>query len=508
MIAVAIFSALLAASLLVTMRVQPANEVEVYKKYLRARGEKLELSEVVPPPVAPEDNSVDAVEEAFGRFGSGEVRIPYAMRMVAPGKALIAWQQPDVRGGDFTNSWDEFTAGMEADRPAIELLHHVLERPKLDFQLDYHQGAAMLLPHLAPMKRAAQRLAAAAVLDLHEGQSGAAATNLLTLLALVHNDVRDEILISHLVRIAMAAIAVTPTWEWLQATNVMDVQMAAVQSGWQQLDFLSDAETAFEMERASSAATIQKSRRTHEDYQATFGISLSGSGSASSGGSDWPDILEDLTAGPRMALAESMWRSSWSYSAELNTLKDNQVILEALRAMQTNQSQFYQADYNAMAARLWRLGPTNSGAIFFRALKIPDFREYFGDAALANSVRKSLQAETMRRVVITAIALKRFQLAHGPWPETLGELAPKFLPSVPIDPYDGKPLKYHSNADGTFLLYSVGDDGVDDGGDTTPAKSASSFSLSNWNWLRARDWVWPQPASPVEVQAFYEHPPK
>jgi hypothetical protein len=109
--------------------------------------------------------------------------------------------------------------------------------------------------------------------------------------------------------------------------------------------------------------------------------------------------------------------------------------------------------------------------------------------------------------VVTAIALKRFQLKHGQWPETLAELSPEFLPAVPIDLYDGKPLKYHPNPDGTFLLYSVGEDGVDDGGDPSPAMSSSSSS-PNLNWTQTRDHVWPQPASPAEVQYFYEHPPK
>jgi hypothetical protein len=201
-----------------------------------------------------------------------------------------------------------------------------------------------------------------------------------------------------------------------------------------------------------------------------------------------------------------MWRSSWSYSEELYMLKSEQIILETLRTMETNQSQFYKGDYDAMLAHLSSLGLTNAGEGFFSALRIPDLAEYYRDPALARVVGKTLQIETARRVVIAAIALKRFQLKHGNWSETLGELAPEFLPSVPIDPYDGKPLKYRPNADGTFLLYSVGEDGIDDGGD--PTNTAGGSSSLYWQNAKARDWVWPQPASPAEVQYFYEHPPK
>jgi hypothetical protein len=507
-IATGILLVLLGASVLVPMHVQPANQVDAYKKFLRAKGEKLDLSEVLPPPVAPESNSVDAVEEAFGLFGSGTENIPNAMRMVAPGKAMVGWRQPDARGFDFTNSWDEFAATVEADRPALELLHQVLDRPTLEFQLDYRKGAMMLLPHLAPMKRATQKLDAASILELHNGDCGAATTNLLIELALVHKDFGDDLLISHLVRLAMTAIAVIPTWELLQATNVTDAQLLALQNGWQQIDWLGGAENAFVMERVFMDAHIQKSRDSHGGFRETFGMTFSGGSypAPASGGSDWPEMLEDLTQGPRQAVAETLWRSSWSYTSEMQMLKDNQIILETLRTMQTNRSQCYKADYDAMSSRLASLGFTNAGNAFLSALKIPDFSEYFGDLGLSAVVRKTILAETARRIVITAIALKRFQLKRGQWPDTLAELAPEFIPSVPIDPYDGKPLKYHPNSDGTFLLYSVGEDGVDNGGD--PTSTAAVSSIPAWQNAKVRDMVWPQPASPAEVRDFYEHPPK
>lgn len=509
LIAIAIFASLMAASLTVTMRVQPAREVDAYKKFLRDKGEKLELNEVLPPPALPDENSVDSVQTAFSIIGSSTENIPDAMVMVAPGRAFAAWQQADVRGWNFTNSWDEFAASVEVNRPAVQLLHQVLDHPKLDFQLDYKKGAQMLLPHLAPMRRSAQILDTSAIYELHVGDTAAATTNILTLLAIVQRDVRDELLISHLVRIAITTIAVSPTWELLQATNVTDVQLAAVQSSWQQLNFLKDAENAFEIERITSDVTIERSRSSHEEFEKifppmTFGSSFGGSSSGSSG---WADVLENFTASPRAAIGEAMWRSSWSYSAELHVLRDNQVILESLRAMQTNQTQFYKTNYDAMSSRLSTLGYTNTGGAFFSALRIPDFRVYFRDGGLSSSIRRTLQIETARRVVVTAIALKRFQLRHGVWPQTLNELTPEFIASVPIDPFDGKPLKYHPNPDGTYLLYSVGEDGADDGGDATPTKSSFSGS-TGWYWLRARDWVWPQPATPAEMQYFYEHPPK
>jgi hypothetical protein len=142
-------------------------------------------------------------------------------------------------------------------------------------------------------------------------------------------------------------------------------------------------------------------------------------------------------------------------------------------------------------------------------LDMPDLRWLFSESitGLGSSFHRAIVAETSRRVVITAIALKRFQLQNGIFPEKLSELTPEFLSSVPLDPIDGKPLRYKKNSDGTFLLYSIGDNDVDDGGDPTYPTGVTGSSFY-WQNYHARDWVWPQPATPAEVQYFYEHPPK
>jgi hypothetical protein len=338
----------MAVSLTVTLHMQPdSNELDAYKKRLRARGEKLELSEALPPPAAAEENSVVPVREAFSLLDSRPLYIPYAMKMVGPGRAMVGWSQPDVRGDDFTNSWDDFAAYIAAQTPAIDLLHQVRERPKLDFQLDYSKGTFMLLTNLSPLKVSTRLLGAATLNDLHQGNTGAALTNLLTQLALVHNDVRDDCLISHLVRLAIAALAIAPTWEMLQATNATPTQLAALQQSWSQLEFLRDAENVFVIERIISDGAIQKSRASHEDFQRMFGDTT---------GSSSPSVPDRL----RLSVAETLWRSSESYSGQLFNLKTDQVVLETLRAMQTNQSEFYKADFDGMLTRLPTMNTTNS----------------------------------------------------------------------------------------------------------------------------------------------------
>ena len=61
----------------------------------------------------------------------------------------------------------------------------------------------------------------------------------------------------------------------------------------------------------------------------------------------------------------------------------------------------------------------------------------------------------------TAVALRGYELEHSELPNSLVELAPAFLEHVPIDPFDGKPVRYNREH---RRLHSVGADLADDGG--------------------------------------------
>jgi len=118
-------------------------------------------------------------------------------------------------------------------------------------------------------------------------------------------------------------------------------------------------------------------------------------------------------------------------------------------------------------------------------------------STLPRLVEKAMRAEADRSLTICALALKRYAVQTGKYPAKLDELVPNFLAAIPIDYLDGKPLKYRVNSDGSFTLYSVGEDGKDDGGDISPSGEKATRNL----WKR-RDYVWPPPALPEEVEAY------
>ena len=84
-----------------------------------------------------------------------------------------------------------------------------------------------------------------------------------------------------------------------------------------------------------------------------------------------------------------------------------------------------------------------------------------------------------RRLAAVALAVAVYQADHaGRLPATLEALVPAYLPNVPLDPFDpdGGPLRYAPayrptpDAPPSPRVYSVGDDGQDDGGTGDPDK--------------------------------------
>lgn len=55
------------------------------------------------------------------------------------------------------------------------------------------------------------------------------------------------------------------------------------------------------------------------------------------------------------------------------------------------------------------------------------------------------------RCAATGVACERFRLVRGKWPDALDALSPEFLPVVPLDPFDGAPLKYTKRPDGVTI---------------------------------------------------------
>jgi hypothetical protein len=82
------------------------------------------------------------------------------------------------------------------------------------------------------------------------------------------------------------------------------------------------------------------------------------------------------------------------------------------------------------------------------------------------------RTEARLRLLLSDLAIRAYRLETGSDPETLADLVPRYLATIPVDPYSGRPLVYRrGEGDGDYRLYCVGPDGRDDGGRPLPERS-------------------------------------
>lgn len=83
--------------------------------------------------------------------------------------------------------------------------------------------------------------------------------------------------------------------------------------------------------------------------------------------------------------------------------------------------------------------------------------------ALQRAEARHKRVVAHERLLRAELAVRCYQAEQGRLPARLEQLVPKYLQRVPSDPFSGKPIIYRPQGT-NWLLYSIGEDGVDDGG--------------------------------------------
>jgi hypothetical protein len=468
-----------------------------YKKELIAKGEKLDLASVAPPHKTDVSNGASEFLRAIANWSNPNDFTPI-MRIVAPGAAMVGHRNLDA----------EARTNYEANRLIANNVRASLKADTLDFGVGYSSlSYTTVLSHLPRIKSAAILLSQTAMQALEANDLQEAAQDLGAEADLMRLWDSEPILISSLVRMVCVRIGVATTWEGLQHAGWTDAQLAELQAKWQRVDLISSLESVVAGERVFGINSMAEARKATKAIQLDWNAIVSGTTSGPSLG-EWVD---KLLVAPKAALGDAyerypkfwLWKSKWSYEEELCGLELASAALQAVRSMKLS---------GFCAPALATMSMQNSN----------DVRSHLGadrrfmilmnsDGFYMQSIVKAAQAETARRLLVTAIALKRYKLRHDKWPESLGELVPDILEQVPTDFMDGKPLRYKPAPEGWFLLYSVGEDGIDDGGNPIPTPSQSPglipipvpvYSTATIDWLKTRDIVWPQPATGDQIDKY------
>jgi hypothetical protein len=461
---IVIFLALVVGVALVLRRPSSTKELDAYKAELRAKGEKLSVKELT---AGHSTNGLDQLNELLAIAASlpraQDVPIMNLMQGVDTGKARVAWTERQVplaraRG---TETWETVTTQLDSMKGLLVELRKAIQQPDLasawdpaELQIGHTSTAQLIAKRIA-----AQTLAGATIVEMHRGRLTDASENLhaLAMLAVVDRD--NPSLIQQMIRVAIARLSISATWQLLQTNGWNDVQLARMQTDLEQLHLAAGNEKAWVGDRARFLGHMEAAVQ---------------SGSASATGVTATDPFFERV---KDAALLRLWDPA---DDELFYLQNIQITLESLRALEARQPRANTKDkFDENAARLARMGMLAKHRYLISAIAMPNLNQ---------SIDTLFRTETERELTITAIALKRFQLRHNRPAPDLAALVPEFLPLIPYDPLSGKSLVYRLNPDGTFVLYSVGEDGKDNGGDSAVARPEAPRDM----W-RGRDAVWPVP---------------
>jgi len=469
------------------LRWQAQWHLSAYRKKLIASGEKLTVAEL-----SPKRNWQATNTEWFVKLASALPPLwdnaPAAMRSIKPGVARVVWRQPRClerldNSKTPIDVWPGFTEAVRTNETAIRKVQSLLDNRGVEFINEWNHD---LYEHsyLHSVMYLVVDLGGSAILALHEGRMGDADHYLNSSGAIIQLAAKDTTITEQLANYSILSIEVGDLWEALQASAWTDEQLAEWQHQWGQASILAAAEASLAMERVRGFMVFQVVRNSKQELAGMLG--------GDSGIKDNFEIIDDLLHKTRKGAGEVLtsyprywgWRWIWSYRDEQHYLEIMQTAIEATRNAQKRR------------AVLFTLKDMKTAVASFSS-KTTKF-DISGALAGNNEafVSQTLKAQTIANMATTAIALDRFRLTNHAYPDDLARLTPGFVRTVPVDCMDGHDLRYRLNPDGTYLLYSVGDDGVDNGGDPTPKEGKGLF------FLFGRDWVWPRPATAEELQAY------
>lgn len=320
----------------------------------------------------------------------------------------------------------------------------------------------VLLPHLGDVRTIAQLLALDARLAATEGDGERAATNLRSMIRIAEQNREIPLIINDLVAISIAAITID---ELVRAIHehpdlLSDENLTTLAHALAGLPSNGQSLVRFEGERMIFEDAVQR----------MYSLNRDGNGVLVSGAFEELMTLEgrvpdksgvaDALAGPVAAAVIADRKATLAYHNK------------------------YHSDLEAWHARPPWERPARAEPLEAFGTLLGRVRQSLAVALVPSLDRAALQGEQLvqaRDAALVVIAITLFERREGRLPSTLDELVPELLPRVPLDLFTGEPIRYRVEGD-TFVLWSVGNDYIDDGGefDDTTHSQQSGWTAGRW----------------------------
>ena len=313
----------------------------------------------------------------------------------------------------------DISAYLAANAQALELLHKAAAMGKKGcrFHLDFSLGYDMPVPHLMDLRHATRLLYLQALMKVEGGKPDEAETVIADSFAAARALLKEPLLISQLVRMAVISVSASTLERVLSRTALGDRQLTDLSKAIASQENPEPLMRGMVGERCCVEDLFNDSSRYDNEPVNKLGTAL------------------------------LLWR--WSGFKVTDHLKYLQLMTEVVSAAggSTREMRDLPKDLEKEVQQAPKY-------YLLTRLLVPD---------LSRVYEEQLRMLSHLRAARAAIAVERFRAANGRLPDSLDELVPKFLDAVPADPFDDKPIRYRKVAKG-YVTYSVGPDLTDAGG--------------------------------------------
>lgn len=394
-----------------------------------------------------------------------------AMKPVGPGLAEVATRQESLsaRQDKEPVTWAQWNQMLATTRVLMDGLPSPESGPILI--PDYSQGMATKVPQVGVALDIVKTSSWMILGNLQEGKIDQALGELSDARQWGINLSGHTTLIEGLVRVTCDGVLLADSWEILQQPTINEAQLTRLAGIWEKCFDPSEVLLIWRGERVCGWKTLSRFR-TLKDLRDASRMS-----NDPPGGKESP-TLENWVA--ERVYIKFLFNHDLAYY--LSFFHRQEILIKdwidkgkylPLREEVQRQSHFLETMPKWKRMRY-----------ILSSLALPAVSKAHDKFAATMAQQKLLQ---------TAIALKRYQLAHKTWPDSLDQLVPAYLPSVPLDPIDGQPLRYKkaANEADDYTLYSIGVNGIDDGGDGTEMQLREN-GKPDYRPDKTRDILWPR----------------
>ena len=303
-------------------------------------------------------------------------------------------------------------------------LHRAARIEQARWPIQYSDGIDATLPGLGNVRHGVRLLTLEAMLHAERGNSDMAVASTLTAFRIGRSLQGEPILICHLVRIACDRETLEAVERCLQHSSLTDAQLAGLSEALELAECPDGLLRAMLGECATGVDAFQK-----------IAASPLAAGQLGVSGLGGDGMMAAYTAAGLLDLDAL---SLLNYYEQLVDAASSPPDQQAARLVAAESWLTSLPEWRTLVTQIWAPGVSGVGKHFERHL------------ANVHAARLT-------------VAVERYRLAHGTLPEGLEDLAPQFVETVPLDPFDGNAMRYAVTPSG-YAVYSIGEDGNDDGG--------------------------------------------